>query len=354
MAAVKKSLPGRVFTSASPFSISTAIASGFNSQLRCIDLTDSRLIAHDTTNAHLKQSTDWGSTWSAHKGWPSSGTGTNTYAIVRFGDYLYALFIESGTLDIKVARTLPKSGDTAYSWSNVYTVNQAGALGIPTGFTTDGTYLYVAEYGDPTGGPAIHRTSDGTTWTVVRAADSGLRHFHAIEADPYNAGHLWVTAGDGSADKVLLKSTDYGSTWSTVLSDLAWQGVQISFSRSWVFIAGDQQRGTVMVVDRATGTPRMAAQNWHYNLVGPGFASTDTFYRNAYYGIVDPSTGIYYSASQDTSVSGNKVGLFYLPRVGGNIELIEVLSIAPQRFRIANGYLWFGNYKRPLYTMEDA
>lgn len=357
MAAARARPPGRAFTSTAPFAISTAIASGFTSSLRGIDLTDNVLIAHDTTNAHLKQSTDWGSTWSAHKGWPTNGSGANTVSIVRFGAYLYAMMISGSDQSVNIVRTLPKTGDTAYSWSSSLKAFASGTGNItplPTCLSTDGTYLYAAEYGEPSGGPSIYRSSDGTTWETVYGPDAALRHFHAVEPDPYNAGHVWASAGDANADKFLLRSTDSGATWTTVVSNVTWQGVQISFSPQWVFVAGDQQKGTVMVVDRATGTPRMAAQNWHANIVGPGFSSSDTFYRNAYYGIVDPSTGIYYTASNDTSVSGNKAGLFYLPTVGGTLSLIEVLTVTPARFRIANGYVWFGNYKRPLYTMESV
>jgi hypothetical protein len=48
--------------------------------------------------------------------------------------------------------------------------------------------MIFGEYADPTGGPQIWRTTDGTTWTSVLAAQPTIRHFHCIAAGPVQPG----------------------------------------------------------------------------------------------------------------------------------------------------------------------
>jgi hypothetical protein len=218
-------------------------------------------------------------------------------------------------------------------------------------------YLFVGEYGDPVGGPTIRRISladangAGTNWAAVYGPDATIRHVHSVAEDPYHVGHVWATCGDGTS-KTIMRSTDHGSTWNVAVSHSAWQGVQISFSPSWVLVAGDSQVASVIAIDRDTLTPRSASKNHHKHIAIPGAtASTDAYYNNAYFGAVDPSTGIYYCVPNDASVSGNTTGMLYLSHVGGRLEILD-RSQAYMNFEvfIVPGYVIAGQWRRSLLS----
>ena len=289
-----------------------------------VDLTDNCIFCRDDTGSYIRQSTDWGATWSASKGEPTNVTHSTITKFVRFGAYIYVLAKDSSDNLYKVWRASPASGDTAFTWSSpLHAMASTGATALGSSLSASSSYLYLAEYGSPTGGPAAYRSANGTDWTTIYTADATLTHIHAIAEDPYNAGHVWMTCGDGTA-KTIQRSTDYGDTWSVVVASSAWQGVQISFSPEWVFVAGDGSRGTVVVVDRDTGTPYWGSTNFHWNVAVPGAATvTDKYWKNAYFGAVDPATGIYYCVANDTSASGTTMGLFWLPRVGSSLQILD-------------------------------
>ncbi|MGK9270515.1 hypothetical protein KXR83_05880 [Williamsia muralis] len=71
----------------------------------------------------------------------------------------------------------------------------------------------------------------------------------------------------------------------------------------------------------------------------------------AYYGAVDPASGIYYFVSINGGVGGNVDGLFAL-MPNGELTLLEVLSIAPDSVvTIANGRVWVHGFQRPLLAI---
>lgn len=43
---------------------------------------------------------------------------------------------------------------------------------------------------------------------------SSCRHFHCVQADPYNGATYWMSSGDMDANCKIWKSTDYGYTWT--------------------------------------------------------------------------------------------------------------------------------------------
>lgn len=287
-----------------------------------------------------------------------------------------------------------------------------------------------AEYGDPVGGPSVYRTTDGTTWSTVYGPDATQRHIHDIAPDPFNDGHWWMTCGDGTA-KTIQRSTDGGDTWSVVVASSVWQGVQISFTEDLVWIAGDSQRGTVMVLDRTDLTPRMASKNAHNLLPVPSSTASKTwdapsvadgamtsttvtltgvsagggpfiaasvstalpagvqltaavtaantvtvtlvnhsggavdlasatlrvstvggaFYGNAYFGIVDPDTGVYYCVANDTSVAGTTPGWFMLPQAGDSLDVFGTFpDMQASAMYLGGGYVFAGNYRHAVLT----
>lgn len=350
-------------------------------------------------NSDIWQSTDYGTTLSTGKGLPANvpvGNLAFCRKIVRFGANLYLLAKNTGG-NQAIYKTPTASGNNPFTWTEVVVGGAGDTLG-PC-LNADTSYVYFAEYGDPAGGPRLRRSSDGTTWSTVFGPVAALRHFHCVKPDPYHLGHVWLTAGDGITNGVLYKSTDYGSSFTSIITSNKWQGVQISHTPNFVFVAGDQARGTVVVVDRATNTPRWGSLDWHGNLAVPGgraraisnftdgvtngtttftsataaFTQSDVgcvlystigptritqgthiatvsnsttvlmnqvsastgsaitfeiggeaFYQNAFYGAVDPASGVYYAFAQDTSVAGTKSGMLMVPYPGAPCQVLDV------------------------------
>lgn len=313
------------------------------------DATDDRVFVNDVTGGVLRQSADHGSTWSNAKGWPTNVTYANVRKILRFKTKLYLLAKDTSDSIWKVWSCDPAAGNTAFTWSSpLHALTDANSLTFFPAFSTDGTYIYVGEYGDPGAGPAAWRTADGSTWDVMYGPDATLRHIHAIAPDPYNAGHVYMTCGDGTA-KTIQRSTDSGANWSVVVASSAWQAVQISFTERHVFFAGDSQRGMAWFMDRDELVPRWYSPSMLKNIAVPAAAaSTDSFYYNGYFGCIDPDTGIFYASANDSSSGGNTAGLFQIVGVGHQASLIEKYAAIQAPCEIFGGYLWVGKYRRPV------
>lgn len=381
------------------------------------DATSNVIYAVDTANGFLRISENGGASWSGNKGFPAGVTYVNAFKVVRFGDYVY-LYAADGT-GATVFRALPTTGGTALSWSARLLSTSSGTTAYPVALAADAVALYLGEYGDPVGGPKIYRSTDGTTWTATYVPGASARHVHGVFPDPYFPGHVYATLGDGISDPVI-KSTDYGLTWSSLGFLGGWQAVQLSFSREYVFGAADFGYGSVWAFRRGNPVPKWAARNHHVNIPVPGglggrvitdavfngtttmtsatanFNSADVgriisspnnisygatiasvtnsttvvlsfaafatasgqtvkiegerFNKFAYFGAVDPATGIYYCANITSLAGQRNGGLFYLPRPGERIELLDPMfgGTSPQEFFIHNGYVWFGFYKYPL------
>jgi hypothetical protein len=320
------------------------------------DPIDNVVWVNDTTGGVIRQgstATDWATqaavTWSTAKGYPTNVTFAACVKMLRFKGKIYMLAKDTSDNLYKVWGADPASGSTAYSWSSpLKAMLSTVATGFHTAFSADDSYLYLAEYGDPTGGPSAWRSSDGVAWELIYGADASLRHIHCIKPDPYNPGHVWMTCGDGIA-KPIQKSTDYGLTWSVITSSPLWQAVQISFTKNRVYLAGDSQQGVVFSVDKKTNTPGFVSVGLLKNIAVPSPAAlTDAFYGNAWVGVVDPDTGIFYSSANDSSAGGNTAGIFVTIGHGRQPVLLDKLANINSPVDIFGGMVWIGKYKRPL------
>jgi uncharacterized repeat protein (TIGR01451 family) len=316
--------------------------------VRGVDTVAGNLIANDTSSGFPRQSADWGATWSGNKGLHPNTSYTTFGKVVRFKGNLYVLSKDASTGRFGVYRTPPAAGNTMYSWTSALVTLAPGASSLNTTMNADDSYLYLGEYGDPQGGPRILRSVDGVDWEVVFGPDASLRHIHAVAPDPYNPGDVWATTGDGGG-KAVMRSTDFGApgSWQVVVSSSYWQAVQISFSPEWVFFAGDSGTGTVWVLDRQHLQPIWAATNYHATMPVPGGSTGDSFYRNAFYGSVDPVTGVYYASTAADTSGANTKGLFALPAVGGELQFLDFNAAGTEVF-IAGGRVWSGPYNYPL------
>lgn len=403
----------RFLNSASPFAKNTRALNGY--QAKGFDQVDNLMWYADSTN--LVTSADHGVTLSAAKTLPAGVTATNIKKVVRAGGYIWLGAIDSGDGRTKVWRHAATTGDYTTWSASLVTMTANGGL-LSTGMSADASYVYIGDYGDPTGGAHVWR-GDLATGTFTDVTPAGIvRHIHAIKADPYNAGHVWMTTGDSGARTY--RSTNYGLTWT--LLDSQWQSVQISFSADWVYLAADSAIASVLVVDRSTLQTKVATPTWHYEVAVPGGAGSrvvtdlvttgssttvtsatanftskdigrridhsrtidpmtyitavgsstsatlstaswgsasgltgtifgDQFYDKAFYGAVDPATGVYYCIANDNSGKGTRSGLFMLPGIGEPMQLVQTFSyqIAGEMF-IEGGYIHSHEIVRPIMT----
>ncbi|WP_068151808.1 hypothetical protein [Rhodococcoides corynebacterioides] len=77
----------------------------------------------------------------------------------------------------------------------------------------------------------------------------------------------------------------------------------------------------------------------------------DMFFRSAFYGAVDPATGVYYCIANDNTSGGNRSVLFAIAYPGARAELLESYpSATPGEMVMWNGYLWSHQARRQLTT----
>ncbi len=202
----------------------------------------------------LYKSTDGGNSVTP-KALPANiSIGYNVQRILRFGGNLY---LEG--LDDSNACKIWKSSDDAASWSPVLTMT-TGSLAFAYNFSTDGTYLYLGEYGDPLTGATpsakVYRSSDGTTWTPIMTHAAGVRHVHCIAADPYTPGTVYMAVGDNVTSGIW-KSTNSGASYSAVPGFDSTRLIDnLTFSPDWIYASTDNAHSDLIVIDRATLTPR--------------------------------------------------------------------------------------------------
>lgn len=327
--------------------------------LHGMNTTNGRMWCRDATNGNLSQSDDWGVTWAHLRGLPT-GTSQSTMSSIReFNGYVYMAITKTATSIVGIYRAPIVASGTTLVWeaSPVFEFPSTNrTVNVKSTFCAGTQYLFVGTYSVSGAGvddSRIYRSSNGTTWTECHGDDSGLgvKHVHAVAEDPYNAGHIYATFGDSGSPYFMRKSTDHGSTWTTVLTSIQWQAVQITFSQKWVYLASDRIGSLVFVFDRDTNTAYEATRGYPFQIAVPGAAaSTDRFYEIGYWGAVDPATDVYYGSAMDTSTSGNTQGVFRVIQPGAPLELLHSKPTnGIGEFFIGNGYVWTGNWKFPLY-----
>jgi|GEM_PF-4773154 len=350
--ATDSSVPANVLQ---PRSLASKIGPGY--YLRGIDRVNHRLLVIDDADGVLRQSSDWGLTWSRNKGLPPGVTFRHVSKFVRFGKYLYLLAQSAGFAG--VWRAPPAAGDTRFVWSSRLLRLTRGSTVIMTDLEASTwrakNYLFCGEYGDPVGGPSIWRISlagangAGSHWIRSWGPAPRDRHIHSVAPDPYNPGTVWAAIGDGGP-QTIIRSTDSGATWSVVIANFVWQGVQISFDRTYVYIAGDQPKFTYYVINRATLSERVGSPTRLGALHLPGLPGA-RYYSIAYFGSVDPATGTYYCVANDTSSSGNWMGMFFGSKVGSPLQVLDRgghgIGMNGEVF-IAHGTIFSGFWMHPL------
>lgn len=329
-------------TSTLPFAAATDVVPTDAVLVIGMEAANTRLFGRNGITGFISQSDNFGTTWTHNKALPPTIRYNNMTKMVRFKGHFY-LTADDASGNWFVYRCPAVAAATAFAWeaSPVFTYRAGANNNVRTAFNAGSDYIFLFEYASPPGGPRLYRSQDGVTWTQVWT-DAAALHGHAVIEDPYNAGHIYATPGDNTTASSVIRSTDHGATWSTIISAATnlWQSVQISFDPDWVWLAMDRVGATAAVFNRTELVPYVASSNWHYNTPVPGGAVGDRFYQIAYYGAVDPATGIYYTVANDTSVPGNKSGLFYLTEPGGRLELLDVPTQNGAEVFIGGGKVW--------------
>lgn len=265
-------LRAKGFTTTGPF---YPTAPGANI-VRGIDETDDRLFAINSSN-QLVMSTDRGATWGTSKGLPTNVSGATVSRVYRWGAYLYLIGFDTVASTVNVYRALPAPVlNDAFTWSaSLLTLTAGSTTSFAKQIGASATAMVVADYGpDPTGGPSMWRTTDGTTWTKVLGPIAATRHIHHVYADPYKTNHWWMTCGDGTGHQYY-RSTDDGVTWSKLstssgstadLTAAAWQAVQISADADALYFCGDSGYYTVLKMRRSD-----IAQGTYKPIISPSF-----------------------------------------------------------------------------------
>jgi hypothetical protein len=304
-------------------------------------------------------SNDNGTTWTNGATTAPGTTNTSVQKFVTFGAYVYVMATDSTSGQVGIYRSTNVSAPASWSWSAALVQTPVGIEGKSTVFNAGSQYLFLGEYESDgvdiaaLGGPQLLRSADGVTWETVWGRDATVKHIHGVYEDPYNPGHIYMTLGDNSTPHSVLRSTSHGAagTWVPIITggDNNWQSVQISFSPDWVWLASDRAGFNVAVFNRTDLVPYSVAVNNPALLAVPGAAVvTDRFYSIGYLGAVDPATGVFYLSQSDTSTTGNTFGHFYLPQMGGRLELLDFWKTGTAGYLtnevfVANGYVFMGN-----------
>ena len=299
---------------------------GAQSLVRGVDRVANRLFVEDFTHNALHQSDDWGVTFSEDKGLPADVPSISK--ILRFGPRLYAVGRSTATGLVGVYSAVPTPDSEPLQWTGPSITLNRGASVQGPGFTRGSRYLFLGEYGDPKPGPRVYRSSDGEHWTTVFGPARGVRHIHGLAPDPFHPGEVWMTLGDGV--EAARRSTQYGAagTWDVVIESSRFQSVQISFRPNRVFLAADSHSRTMFVAARKDLRVRAGTPQDIQDLRPPGSPPGTRYLFNAYFGAVDPDTGVYYCVANDDSENepasaGAWQGMFAVRRAGGPVTILD-------------------------------
>lgn len=322
--------------------------------VRGIDVRAHRMYIEDTTYGALRQSDDWGKTFSSDKGLPP--TVTSVEKVVRFKSRIYLFGRNDQTRVGGVYSAVPTPGDDPLEWAGP-TITLAPPIGfLPTDLSADSRFLYLGEYGNPPGGPTLWRSRDGKHWQNVFGPAAGIRHIHAVAPDPYHPGDVWMTVGDGVPVSIW-RSRDYGArgSWRVVVHSSRWQSVQISFTSRRIYLAADTHGATFFVLDRKTLLPALGTPQYFHTIRPPGGPPSSRYLWNAFFGAVDPSTGVYYCVANDESspsspAGGSWGGWFAVRRLGGPVTILDpggpTFSANGEVF-VGGGRVWAGEWFVP-------
>lgn len=363
----------------------------------------------------LTTTTNHGVTMSASRGLPTGVLATSIKKILRAGSYVWIGAVDSADGLTKVWRAPVTTGTYAWSAPLVSMSTNGGLLGTcmnadgsyvyigdygtPTaakvwrGSVSTGAFTEVTPTGivrhvhaiapDPynpghvwmttgdSGARTYRSTNYGQTWSLIDsqwqsvqisftedwvylAADSGVASVLVVDRDTlktYAATPTWhyevaVPGGAGSRVVTDLVTTTNSTTVTSATANFtaADVGRRINHSRT-----ADSINYITAVSSSTSATTATASWGAATGLTATIFG--DQFFDKAFFGAVDPATGIYYCIANDSSGKGTRSGLFMLPAPGEPMQLVQTFSytISGEMF-IGDGYLHSHEVVRPLVS----
>lgn len=175
-----------------------------------------------------------------------SGPGTVTMACPHTNGY-WILFYGTGPQDVYTYSSIADASSTANA-----VASKTGIYGPRVGYdvitvedeSNNNEWIW-GTYNDDTDTNKIWKISAGGTITEVENESGTLsddRHLQSGDADPYNVGNLYITAGDADNDVHWYKSTDYGDTWSelaNVSGSQKWRTLGLAFDENYIYWGSD-------------------------------------------------------------------------------------------------------------------
>ncbi|MDF3280502.1 hypothetical protein [Gordonia sp. N1V] len=227
-----------------------------------------------------------------------------------------------------------RSTDYGATWLTVAT--DANSQVVQISFTPD--YVYGA-----------CDTADVTAWVWDKASwtkRSAAKNWHYNIPVPGGLGSRYLT------DVTLVApSTLQSPTGNFTSNDI---GRRVLDEARYTTAGRVRTGAYIKTVNSATEVVLTAPVNAAHASTGASKVTVmgDRWYHGAFYGIVDPATGIYYCVAHDTSNYGNKYGLFYCPRPGDDLRLLTSEVYGGQCMRIAGGYLHSHQWRVPLLSQS--
>lgn len=198
-----------------------------------------------------------------------------------------------------------------------------------------------------------------TAWTTFLVWDretytprAGAKNWHAHLNVPGGAGSKVLT-GAATATTNTLNAAAGTYPFTTLDRGKRVSDTQFRIQSESFITAVTNQDGT-------TGNYGSATLSKNVNNAGATVATVqgDRFYKNAFFGLVDPATGIYYCVANDSSAWGNRFGLFYCDRIGGDLRLLTDEINGGQRLFIVEygGVRWLlsHQWRVQLPSLVDA
>jgi hypothetical protein len=170
---------------------------------------------------------------------------------------------------------------------------------------------------------------------------------------PYNASRNWhwntaVPGGAGARTVTDLATTNTSTTVTSATAAFTSRDVG-----RLVVASGVPDKAWISAFTNSTTVTMSAAST----ATASGVTATiggDRYHQIGYWGAVDPATESFYLVANDTSAAGNRRGVFFLPQVGGDLELFEAdpLNGVAEVFA-GNGFMWTGERKwKPIASVR--
>jgi hypothetical protein len=178
----------------------------------------------------------------------------------------------------------------------------------------------------------IYKSPDGgDTWD--RVYDGTERHVHFVAADPYS-GYLYASIGDGEDRRKVMRSTDTGETWETIIPSTfpCSHPVSIVFTPSRRFFGSDCANNRVY----STSDDSVLVDN----LVLTGD-------ENTYVWCMSKNTdGVIVAGTRVPWFEGTVPGIYVSQDHGQNWSRVKNWGVQPERF----GVEWMSNFDGEGYA----